>query len=68
MRVFPIATSTQYILVVVEYVSKQIEAVPIKTNDSHMVSRFLKEYIFSRYKVPKTLISDEGSYSYNRAL
>ena len=35
-----------YILLVVDYVSKWVEAIPIRTNDHKVVLKFLKEHIF----------------------
>ena len=51
-----------YILVGVDYVSKWIEEIPCKTNDHRVVLKFLKAYIFSRFGVPKAIISD-GVYT-----
>ncbi|RVW36195.1 Retrovirus-related Pol polyprotein from transposon 17.6 [Vitis vinifera] len=44
----------------VDYVSKWVEAVPCKHNDHRVVLKFLKENIFSRFGVPKAIISDGG--------
>ncbi|RVW69406.1 hypothetical protein CK203_061781 [Vitis vinifera] len=41
----------------VDYVFKWIEAVPCKNNDHRVVLKFLKENIFSRFGVPKAIIS-----------
>ncbi|RVX08342.1 hypothetical protein CK203_017827 [Vitis vinifera] len=40
------------------YVSKWVEAIPCKHNDHRVVLKFLKENIFSRFGVPKAIISD----------
>ncbi|RVW81560.1 hypothetical protein CK203_049471 [Vitis vinifera] len=42
------------------YVSKWVEAIPYKHNDHRVVLKFLKENIFSRFGVPKAIISDGG--------
>ena len=55
-----------YILVGVDYVSKWIEVVPCKHNDHRVVLKFLKENIFSRFKVPKAIISNGGIHFYNK--
>ena len=63
---FPNSFENQYILVVVDYVSKWIEAIPSKTNDNKVVIKFLKENIFSRFGTPRAIISDNGTHFYNR--
>jgi hypothetical protein len=51
-----------YILVAVDYVSKWIEAIPTRTSDHRVVVEFLKKNIFSRFGIPKAIISDGGSH------
>ncbi|RVW80506.1 Retrovirus-related Pol polyprotein from transposon opus [Vitis vinifera] len=58
MGPFPISFGYSYILVGVDYVSKWVEAIPCKRNDHKVVLKFLKENIFSRFGVPKAIISD----------
>ena len=55
-----------YILVGVHYVSKWVEAIPCQTNDSRVVLKFLKANIFSRFGVPKVIISDGCSHFCNK--
>ena len=55
-----------YILVVVDYVSKWVEAIPCKHNDHRVVLKFLKENIFSRFGVSKAIISDGGTHFCNK--
>ncbi|KAL6321888.1 hypothetical protein AAG906_035594 [Vitis piasezkii] len=62
----PFLMSFGYILVGVDYVSKWVEAVPCKHNDHRVVLKFLKENIFSRFRVPKAIISDEGTHFCNK--
>ena len=47
MRPFSSSFGNQYILVVVNYVSKWVEAIPTRMNDNRVVVKFLKENIFS---------------------
>ena len=63
---FPTSFGYSYILVGVDYVSKWVEAIPYKENDHRVVLKFLKENIFSRLRVPKAIISDEGSHFCNK--
>ena len=62
MGPFPTSYGHTYILVGVYYVSKWVEAIPYKTNDHRVVLKFLKANIFSRFGVPKAIISDRGSH------
>ena len=55
-----------YILVGVDYVSNWVEAIPCKTNDHGVVLKLLKANIFSRFRVPKAIISDGGSHFCNK--
>nr|CAN74665.1 hypothetical protein VITISV_043029 [Vitis vinifera] len=66
MGPFPISFGNSYILVGVDYVSKWVEAIPSKHNDHRMVLKFLKENIFSRFGVPKAIISDGGTHFCNK--
>ncbi|KAL6326988.1 hypothetical protein AAG906_012672 [Vitis piasezkii] len=49
-----------------DYVSKWVEAIPCKHNDHRVVLKFLKENIFSRFRVPKAIISDGGTHFCNK--
>ncbi|XP_076883526.1 uncharacterized protein LOC143532322 [Bidens hawaiensis] len=61
MGPFPTLFGNRYILVAVDYVSKWVEAQVLPTNDARVVVKFLKK-IFSRFGVPKVLISDGGTH------
>ncbi|GJU83912.1 reverse transcriptase domain-containing protein [Tanacetum coccineum] len=54
----------QYILMVVEYLSKWVEAKAFPTNDARVVVKFLKS-IFARFGTPRAIISDRGTHFYN---
>ena len=56
----------EYILVVVDYVSKWVEAIPTKTNNHREVLRFVTRYIFARYGCPRAIVSNGGS-NFNNA-
>ncbi|RVW31941.1 Transposon Ty3-G Gag-Pol polyprotein [Vitis vinifera] len=66
MGPFPMSFGNSYILVGVDYVSKWVEAIPCKQNDHRVVLKFLKENIFSRFGVPKAIVSDEGAHFCNK--
>ncbi|KAM2710250.1 hypothetical protein EV2_047831 [Malus domestica] len=65
MGPFPPSYGFTYILLAVDYVSKWVEAKATRTNDSKVVADFVKTNIFARFGMPRVLISDGGSHSYN---
>ncbi|GJU92215.1 reverse transcriptase domain-containing protein [Tanacetum coccineum] len=67
MGPFPDSRGNKYILVVVDYVSKWVEAQELATNDARVVVKFLKG-LFARFEVPKALISDRGTHFCNSQL
>ncbi|XP_062080443.1 uncharacterized protein LOC133785207 [Humulus lupulus] len=68
MGPFPPSYNNEYILLAVDYVSKWVEAVATKTNDSKTMLNFLHKHIFTRFGTPRALISDEGSHFFNKHL
>ena len=67
MGPFPTSFGYNYILVAVDYVSKWVEALATRTNDSATVVSFLREMIFARFGTPRAIISDGGSHFCNRS-
>src|SRR5580765_6169295 len=67
MGPFPSSYNCQYILVAVDYVSKWVEAAALPTNDAKVVIKFLIKNIFTRFGVPRAIISDGGSHFCNKA-
>ncbi|GJY59794.1 reverse transcriptase domain-containing protein [Tanacetum coccineum] len=67
MGPFPSSRNNKYILVAVDYVSEWVEAEALPTNDAQVVVKFLKK-LFSRFGVPKALISDRGTHLCNSLL
>ena len=49
MGPFPSSLGYKYILVMVDYVLKWIEAMPTLTNDARVVKKMLKKVIFPRF-------------------
>jgi hypothetical protein len=68
MGPFPSSNKNKYILVAVDYVSKWVEAIACVNSDSSTVIKFLKTYIFSRFGMPKAVISDGGKHFRNNPL
>nr|GEZ43533.1 reverse transcriptase domain-containing protein [Tanacetum cinerariifolium] len=60
----PMTCGNKYILMVVDYLSKWVEAKALITNDARVVVKFLKS-IFARVGTPRAIISDRGTYFCN---
>ncbi|KAL4312140.1 hypothetical protein GQ457_01G021180 [Hibiscus cannabinus] len=65
---FPSSHGDLYILLAVDYVSKWVEAVATPLNDAQKVLKFLHKHIFSRFGVPREIISDEGTHFDNKLI
>ena len=68
MGPFPISFGYVYILLAVDHVSKWVEAKATRTDDSKVVTNFIKFNIFSRFGIPRALISDRGTHFCNRTI
>ncbi|GKB17164.1 reverse transcriptase domain-containing protein [Tanacetum coccineum] len=64
MGPFPSSRGNKYILVVVDYLSKWVEAKALPTNDARVVVKFLKS-LFARFRTPRAIISDRGTHFCN---
>nr|GEY06879.1 reverse transcriptase domain-containing protein [Tanacetum cinerariifolium] len=62
-----ISQRNKYILVVVDYLSKWIEAKALPTNDPRVVCKFLKS-LFARFGTPRAIINDRGTHFCNDQL
>ena len=58
MGPFPSSFSNLYLFLVVDYVSKWVEAIPNRTNDAKVVARFLRSHIFTQFGTSRALITD----------
>ena len=65
MGPFPTSDEKEYILVVVDYVSKWVEIILTRTNDHRVVNKFIVSHIFSRFGCPSAIVSDGGSHFTN---
>ena len=65
---FPSSFGNEYILVVVDYVSKWVEAVASPKNDAKTVVKFLMKNIFARFGVSRIITSDGGTHFCNDQL
>nr|GEW46183.1 reverse transcriptase domain-containing protein [Tanacetum cinerariifolium] len=64
MGPFPSSKRNKYILVAVDYLSKWVEAKALPTKDARVVVKLLKS-LFSRFGIPRAIISDRGTYFCN---
>ncbi|GJW98644.1 reverse transcriptase domain-containing protein [Tanacetum coccineum] len=64
MGPFSSSRGNKYILVVIDYLSKWVEAKALPTNDARVVCRFLKS-LFARFGTPHAIISDRGTHFCN---
>nr|GEY18351.1 reverse transcriptase domain-containing protein [Tanacetum cinerariifolium] len=64
MGPFPSSRGNKYILVVVDYLSKWVEAKVLPTNDAGVVFKCLKS-LFARFGTPGAIISDRGTHFCN---
>jgi len=67
MGLFPYSFGNEYILLAVDYVSKWVETVPTRTTGTRVIVKFLRENIFSRYGMPRAIISDQGTHFNSRS-
>jgi len=68
MGPFPPSFGFVYILVIVDYISKRIEAIPSRNNDHKIMIKFLKDNIFSRFRIPRAMINDSGTHFCNKVI
>jgi len=68
MGPFPPSSGFSYILLAIDYVSKWVEAIATRTNDSRVVMSFVRSNIFCRFGIPQAIISDQGTHFCNKLL
>jgi hypothetical protein len=62
MGPFPKSKNYEYILVVVDCVSKWVEAMPCRAADARNSKKMFEEIIFPRFGVLRMVISDGGTH------
>ena len=50
------------ILVVIEYFTKWVEAVPLKKATGLVVAKFIQEHIICRFGIPHKIVTDNGTH------
>ncbi|KAK4400860.1 Retrovirus-related Pol polyprotein from transposon.6 [Sesamum angolense] len=66
MGPFPSSFGKSYIILGVDYVSKWVEAKATRTDDAKTVVEFVKTNIFSRFGMPRAIISERGTHFCNK--
>ena len=62
MRLFPKLKNCEYILVVVDYVYKWVEAMPCRATNAKSSKKMFEETIFPCFGVLRMVISDGGTH------
>ena len=57
----PSSKGHKFILVAMDYFTKWVEAIPLKTVTSKNVVDFVKEHIVYRFGIPQTITTDQGT-------
>ncbi|XP_037496946.1 uncharacterized protein LOC119371237 [Jatropha curcas] len=68
MGPFPSSFGNSYILLAMDYVSKWVEAKATRTDDAKTIVIFVKSHIFSRFGIPRAIISDRGTHFCNKII
>ena len=58
-------TGVRYILIVTNYLTRWVEARPVKDCTIATIANFLSENVLMRFGCPKILISDQGTVRIN---
>ena len=66
MGPFPPSFGNQYILLVLDYVSKWVEAIACPRNDANTMVGFIQRNIMSRFGAQRAIINDKGSHFANK--
>ena len=64
----PSAKGHKYIIIVVEYFTKWVEAMPTFGNESETEALFLLNQVISRFGIPKEIFIDHGSHIHNNMM
>eukprot|EP00253_Pinus_taeda_P015330 PITA_15330 len=58
----------KYILTAIDYFTKLVEAIPLKTTNSEVIIEFIDQFIITRFGVPNALVYDNASYFFGNAM
>lgn len=69
MGLFPLSKKQNtYLLVIVDYFTKWVELFPLRDSKTRKIVKILREEIFTRWGVPKYLVSDRGAQFTSKVL
>ena len=68
MSPFPPSFGFTYILLTMDYMSKWVEAKATRCDNAKIVVDFVKSNIFCRFRVPRAMISDQGTHFCNKQM
>ena len=57
-----------YIIVIVDYFTKWVEALPTLNNSSEMTALFFFNHVVTRFGIPKAIVTDHGSHFRNHMM
>ena len=60
----PPSNGKSYILVFIDYVTKWEEDIPMKHARDNKIVEFLYEEIFTRFGVPREIVTNQGAHSH----
>ena len=66
MGPFPLSFGNQYILLVVDYVSRWVEAIACPRNDGKTVVGFIQRNILSKFRALRIIVNNEGTHFANK--
>jgi transposase InsO family protein len=56
----PSSKGHKFVLVAIDYFTKWVEAIPLKTASSTNMIEFIKEHIIYRFGIPQSITTDQG--------
>lgn len=57
----PLSNKLEHILVCTYYITKWLEVKPLRNAKKKVIAKFLYEEIFTRYRVPREIVTDQGT-------